>query len=77
MLVVWREKWILKPVNSLEVNTNSFNEKTLSSFIERNNIMLVGMYTSFAHTDINSKFILNLKKSVVNHLVIKNSNLFS
>ena len=40
----------------------SFNEKILSSFIERNNIMLVGMYTSFAHTDINSKFILNLKK---------------
>ena len=40
----------------------SFNEKMLSSFIERNNIMLVGMYTSFAHTDINSKFILKLKK---------------
>jgi len=40
----------------------SFNEKMLASFIERHNIMLVGMYTSFAHTDINSQFIINLKK---------------
>jgi len=40
----------------------SFDEKMLAEFMERNNIMLLGMYTSFAHTDVNSKFITNLKK---------------
>ena len=40
----------------------SFNEQMLARFIEKHNIMFVGMYTSFAHTDINSSFIVNLKK---------------
>ena len=40
----------------------SFDVKMLANFIERNNIELVGMYTSFAHTDVNSQFVISLKK---------------
>lgn len=41
---------------------HSFDEKMLAKFIETYNIQLVGFYTSFAHTDVNSRFVINLKK---------------
>jgi anaerobic magnesium-protoporphyrin IX monomethyl ester cyclase len=38
-----------------------FNEETLAEYVDNSDVMLVGFYTSFAHTDSNCVFIKKLK----------------